>query len=366
MKKVLILLSTMLLALSCSKMADVPVVDLAKLTADYEARDGETLTGIMDGNYKITIADGATVTLKNAVIYGVDDREYKWAGITALGDATLVLEENNIVRGFDSSFPGIFVPEGKTLTITGAGKLDVSGNGYAPGIGSEDEYGKNCGNIVIQGGTIRATGGEYSAGIGSGAGMSCGDITISGGTVTTLGGPSAAGIGSGYHAKCGNISISGGFVTSRGGEFAAGIGGGSGTDIDEDVDTDTPSVCGNITISGGTVMASGNSILSASGIGSGEGNATCGDILISGGTVTAEGEHDAAGIGTGARGSVGSITVTNGVTQVTVKKVSDNAPHSIGGGADYTRIGTVTIGGKVGPVSESPFVYKPYDWNENR
>ena len=168
MKKVLIILSMMLLALSCSKMADVPVVDLAKLTADYEARDG----------------------------------------ITALGDATLVLEGNNIVRGFESSFPGIFVPEGKTLTITGAGKLDVSGNGYAPGIGSEDEYGKNCGNIVVQGGTIRATGGQYSAGIGSGCGMSCGDITISGGTVTTLGGPSAAGIGSGYHAKCGNISIS--------------------------------------------------------------------------------------------------------------------------------------------------------------
>ncbi|MBR0286218.1 MAG: phosphotransferase [Bacteroidales bacterium] len=41
MKKVLIVLSTMLLALSCSKMADVPVVDLAKLTADYEARDGD-------------------------------------------------------------------------------------------------------------------------------------------------------------------------------------------------------------------------------------------------------------------------------------------------------------------------------------
>lgn len=147
MKKVLIILSMMLLALSCSKMADVPVVDLAKLTANYEARDGETLTGIMDGNYKITIADGATVTLKNAVIYGVDDREYKWTGITALGDATLVLEGNNIVRGFESSFPGIFVPEGKTLTITGAGKLDVSGNGYAPGIGSG--YHAKCGNISI-------------------------------------------------------------------------------------------------------------------------------------------------------------------------------------------------------------------------
>ncbi len=359
MKKVLIILSMMLLALSCTKTGEVKTLNLASLMTDYEARDGETLTGIMDGNYKITIADGATVTLKNAVIYGVNDRKYKWAGITALGDATLVLEGNNIVRGFDSSFPGIFVPEGKTLTITGAGKLDVSSNGYAPGIGSEDEYGKNCGNIVVQGGTIRATGGKYSAGIGTGEGMSCGDITISGGMVTAVGGPSAAGIGCGYYARCGDISISGGSVTSLGGEFAAGIGGGSGSDIDEDVDTETPSVCGNITISGGTVMASGNSILSAAGIGSGEGNATCGDILISGGTVTAEGECDAAGIGTGARGSVGSITITNDVTQVTVKKRMERTPHSIGGGADYTRIGTVTIGGKVGPVSESPFVYKP-------
>ena len=258
MKKVLIILSMMLLALSCTKTGEVKTLNLASLMTDYEARDGETLTGIMDGNYKITIADGATVTLKNAVIYGVNDREYKWAGITAQGNATLVLVGNNIVRGFDSSFPGIFVPEGKTLTITGAGKLDVSSNGYAPGIGSEDEYGKNGGNIVIQGGTIRATGGEYSAGIGTG-----------------------------------------------------------------------------------------------------EGNATCGDILISGGTVTAEGECDAAGIGTGARGSVGSITITNDVTQVTVKKRMERTPHSIGGGADYTSIGTVTIGGKVGPVSESPFVYKP-------
>ena len=94
-------------------------------------------------------------------------------------------------------------------------------------------------------------------------------------------------------------------------------------------------------------------------VGSGEGNATCGDILISGGTVTAEGECDAAGIGTGARGSVGSITVTNGVTQVTAKKVLASVPHSIGGGKDYVSIGTVTVGDKVGPVSESPFVYKP-------
>ncbi|MBO4433874.1 MAG: hypothetical protein J5769_00285 [Bacteroidales bacterium] len=389
MKKVLIILSTLLLVLSCNKMDGVKTVDvdLAKLSADYEAKDGETLTGILDGNYKITIADGATVTLKNAVVYGVDERDCKWAGITPLGDATLVLEASNIVRGFDAGFPGILVPQGKTLTITGNGKLDVSSNGYAPGIGGDDD---NGGNIVIQGGTIRATGGDGAAAIGSIRFRSCGDIAISGGTVTAIGGDegagigsgleascgnitisggtviaesvlSAAGIGCGHLATCGNITISGGDVTSRGGDDAAGIGSGSGEDDDDEddeVESDASSICGDITISGGTVTVHGHSIIAAAAIGSGC-NARCGNILISGGTVTAEGGYKSAGIGTSERGSVGDITITSGVTQVSAKKWDENTPHSIGGGVDYVSIGTVTVGGKEGPISESPFVYKP-------
>ncbi|MBR5924012.1 MAG: hypothetical protein IKZ60_01000 [Bacteroidales bacterium] len=391
MKRVFVFLSTVLLVLSCGKIDGVKTVDLAKLSADYEAKDGDILTGILDGNYKITIADGATVTLKNAVVYGVDDRDCKWAGITLLGDATLVLEASNIVRGFDAGFPGILVPKGKTLTITGNGKLDASSNGCAPGIGGDDD---NGGNIVILGGTIRATGGDGAAAIGSMRFRSCGDITISGGTVTAIGGDdgagigsgleascgnitisdgtviaesvlSAAGIGCGHLATCGNISISGGDVTSRGGDDAAGIGSGSGEDDDEEDDEDeedesddVTSICGDITISGGTVTVHGHSIIAAAAIGSGC-NARCGNILISGGTVTAEGGYKSAGIGTSERGSVGNITITSGVTQVTAKKWDEKTPHSIGGGVDYVSIGTVTIGGKVGPVSESPFVYKP-------
>ena len=386
MKKALIILSAVLLALSCCEIDIFKTVDLASLSADYEARDGDMLTGIMNGNYKITIADGATVTLKNAVVYGIDDRNCKWAGITLLGDATLVLEASNIVRGFDGGFPGILVPQGKTLTLSGDGKLDVSSNGYAPGIGGDED---NGGNIVIQGGTIRATGGEGAAAIGSIRFRSCGDITISGGTVTAIGGDegagigsglegscgnitisggtviaesveSAAGIGCGHLATCGNISISGGDVTSRGGDDAAGIGSGSGDDDDEDEDEDDDdtSVCGDITISGGTVTVHGHSIIAAAAIGSGC-NARCGNILISGGTVTAEGGYKSAGIGTSARGSVGNITITSGVTQVTAKKWDEKTPHSIGGGVDYVSIGTVTVGDKVGPVSDSPFVYKP-------
>ena len=146
------------------------------------------------------------------------------------------------MRGFDAGFPGILVPKGKTLTITGNGKQDVSSNGYAPGIGGDDD---NGGNIVIQGGTIRATGGDGAAAIGSIRFRSCGDITISGGTVTAIGGDDGAGIGSGLEGSCGNITISGGTVIAESVLSASGIGCGH------------LATCGNISISGGDVTSRG-------------------------------------------------------------------------------------------------------------
>lgn len=372
---------------SCSREPYVKIVDLAKLSAHYEARDGDVLSGMMDGNYQITIAEGATVTLRNAVIYGVNELECPWAGITALGDATLVLEGSNIVKGFYEELPGIFVPEGKKLLVKGNGKLDVSSNGLAPAMGSSEyQDGKNCGSIEIQGGSIRATGGEDSAAIGSAYLTSCGSIVISGGSVSAFGGPCGAGIGSGYHASCGDIFITGGTVRAEGGISAAGIGCGqgatcgtisisggiinafcgayaacigSGDGCDEDGDIDRTAVCGDITISGGTVTASHDSIVSGTGIGSGCLNSKCGNILISGGTLSVIGGGYCAAIGTGQEGSAGDITITSGVTRLSAEKNSDKAPHCIGGGRDYVALGTVTVGGKVGPVIESPFVYKP-------
>lgn len=383
------LLFTFLVAgvVSCSREPYVKIVDLAKLSAHYEARDGDVLSGMMDGNYQITIAEGATVTLRNAVIYGVNELECPWAGITALGDATLVLEGSNIVKGFYEELPGIFVPEGKKLLVKGNGKLDVSSNGLAPAMGSSEyQDGKNCGSIEIQGGSIRATGGEDSAAIGSAYLTSCGSIVISGGSVSAFGGPCGAGIGSGYHASCGDIFITGGTVRAEGGISAAGIGCGqgatcgtisisggiinafcgayaacigSGDGCDEDGDIDRTAVCGDITISGGTVTASHDSIVSGTGIGSGCLNSKCGNILISGGTLSVIGGGYCAAIGTGQEGSAGDITITSGVTRLSAEKNSDKAPHCIGGGRDYVALGTVTVGGKVGPVSESPFVYQP-------
>ena len=288
------------------KMIQV-ATDLSTLTADYTAQDGDILTGTLGSNVKISIADGASVTLKDVTINGVNNTSYKWAGITCLGDATITLEGTNTVKGFDEDYPGIHVPEGKTLTINGTGSASItaSSNGYGAGIGGGN--GVACGNIVINGGTVTATGGDYAAGIGGGDNyLPCGNIVINGGTVTATGGYWGAGIGSSNNGSCGAITISGGTVTATGGTDGAGIGSG-----------ETGS-CGAITISGGTVTATG--IDGAAGIGGGSYNKTCGTITIKS-TVTevtaTKGSYAPNSIGNGYKGSGISVDIATGanVTQ---------------------------------------------------
>ena len=152
-------------------------VNLGWIEENKVLKDGMVVSGKLEKNCMISIADGATVTLRDATILGTDDVDYMWGGINCQGDATIILEGENVVRGFYSFAPGIYVPQGKTLTIQGTGSLDASSNGYGAGIGGGSEYA--CGNIVIMGGNIKATGGYQSAGIGAGKNASCGDITIS-------------------------------------------------------------------------------------------------------------------------------------------------------------------------------------------
>ena len=152
-------------------------VNLGWIEENKVLKDGMVVSGKLEKNCMISIADGATVTLRDATILGTHSDDYLWCGINCLGDATIILEGNNAVRGFNSFYPGIGVATGKTLTILGDGSLDASSNGDAAGIGGSSYY--NCGNIVINGGAIKATGGYRSAGIGAGKDTSCGDITIS-------------------------------------------------------------------------------------------------------------------------------------------------------------------------------------------
>ena len=286
-------------------LSDIPTSILESDGKTVIVPNGMTLRNELSEKYKITIADGATVTLADVTINGVNNEIYNWAGITSGDNSIIILDGTNTVKGFYEDYPGIYVPENKTLTIKGTGSLTASpfdggrtNGSFGAGIGGGNDI--NCGNIIIEGGNITATGSSNAAGIGSGSSAKCGNITISGGTVTATGGANAAGIGSGYgnSNSCGAITISGGTVTANGGDKAAGIGSGY------------------------------------------QGN--CVAIEISGGTVEATGGDDAAGIGSGFDGArCGDIKITSGVTKVTATK-GTRATNSIGAGNIGT-CGTVTI-----------------------
>jgi hypothetical protein len=197
------------------------VIDLSKVTTNITAQDGDILTNTLNPtsfsefNAKVYIADGATVTLDNVFI-GKNCMSIS-AGLTCLGDATIILKDgtSNTVKAVGMGItedPGIFVPEGKTLTIQGnTGTLTVQ-SVYGPGLGAGD--GATGGNIIINGGNITAI--SQEVGIGASNHGVCGNITITGGTVDATGND-GAGIGSGSNCTCGNITITSGVtqVTAR-------------------------------------------------------------------------------------------------------------------------------------------------------
>lgn len=195
-----------LLLAVCGAKADI---DLSKITGNSMEIGDKVLYGELAGITKISIYDGATVTLRDVTINGTNSSDYPYAGLTCKGDVTIILKGANTIRGFQSGYPAIHVPEGKTLTIIEdpevGGSLVARSNGMAAAIGAGKELA--CGNIVIGGGTITAYGAPYSAGIGGAYNADCGDIKIYGGKITAIGGYYAAGIGSGYNAACGKIQV---------------------------------------------------------------------------------------------------------------------------------------------------------------
>ena len=190
--------------------------DLTYVTSNYTALFDETLTGNLGANVKVSVVGNATITLDNVTINGVNDEHCKWAGITCLGNTTIILKGKNTIKGFHENYPGIqaaYLPSSTdryTLTIQGSGSLNASSNGKGAGIGGGyyDDVAIHCDDIVILGGNITATGGEGAAGIGGGYLGACGNITISGGRVRAAGGANAAGIGGGNNGfPCGAITI---------------------------------------------------------------------------------------------------------------------------------------------------------------
>ena len=314
---------------ACSEDDDdkvVSIIDLSTVTADLTLQNGDVVTGKLKETVRILIAEDARVTLRDAVIMSNQiNLEHPCAGLTCLGNATIIVEGKDSVSNFFYGYPGIFVPMNKTLTIDGTGTLWAKSKnndyGEAAGIGSGSTtfyganpgYGGSCGNIVIKGGDITAEGSGFAAGIGCGANASCGNITITGGTIHATGN-NAPGIGSvGYRT------------------------------------------CGDITITGGTVIANSKaSIIKAQeahyAAGIGSGCAYCGKIVISGGIVEAKGLYDNdPAIGSGRYGKFESITITSGITSLKATGGNGTTIPPIGKSIEDAGSGDVNIDGKLNP-----------------
>ena len=307
------------------KMEELVVTkNLASLTKDYEAQDGDVLTGALPAAYHLSIANNATVTL-----YNVSISDSGKPGITCNGNATLMLSGSNSVSSTNINYSGIDVPSGKTLTIGGVGSIVATGGNHAAGIGGGNKTASynSCGNIRITSGTVTAIGGNNGAG-----------------------GYGGAGIGGGYNSSCGDIEITGGTVTATGAQGGAGIGNGSGA-----------VTCGNIRITSGTITATGGNYKTGgyggAGIGGGDGQSAFKAIIIIGGTIVANGGNHAAGIGGGPKNASEifsdyrtSVTITGG--HITATAGSYAAGIGCGYDESYVSLcGPISINGATGRVS---------------
>ena len=191
------------------------------------------------------------------------------------------------------------------VKITG-GKITATGGEFGAGIGGGF---KGSGDVTITGGEIHANGGSYSAGIGGGE-YSSGKVTISGGEITATGSYLGAGIGGGEKGS-GDVTITGGEITANGGSYGAGIGGGKG--VYRASDKKIHGGDGKVTITGGKITATSKSF----GAGIGGGSNGSGDVTIEGNTeVNAAGGTGGAGIGSGAGDAKANITLEGKVTIV--------------------------------------------------
>ncbi|MCR5036330.1 MAG: hypothetical protein K6A73_03295 [Bacteroidales bacterium] len=227
------------------------IVDLSLVTTDVTLTDGCMAYGKLNGSYQISIAANASVTLRDVDITCLTNCSYP--GLTCLGDAYITIKGiNTVISGITEGFclsPGIFIPEGYTLNIFGTDS-DVLNAGinenasFVHGAGIGGGWEMNCGNIVIYGGRINATGSGWGAGIGGSEDTSCGYIIINDGIVTATS-DGAAGIGTGGNgyinetSTCGDIIICGGTVTAYGGSYSAAIGSAA-----------NHCICGDINIAG--------------------------------------------------------------------------------------------------------------------
>lgn len=279
----------------------------------YEANTASTLTKVANEAVQNIIKiinnctkKDTTVTIENVNIYQYA-YDYKAAmSVEGAGDTTLKLVGDNTLRGGHS----------------------------CAGLEKDDEY--STGKLTITAedtsASLKAYGGQNSAGIGGGSYDSTSKLEIANGKIYAESGSNmGAGIGGGMYGK-GEVTISGGDVTAHGGHTAACIGGGFRGS-------------GDVTILGGTVTAipAEGSNSNVTGIGGGFGCDEKSTVRILGGVVDAVGNGCGSGIG----GGEGDVEVEiGGGAQVTAKGGLGDNEFNRGPGAAIGTNGDV--GGKAG------------------
>lgn len=279
----------------------------------FEANTASTVTNAVNKAVKhiITIINNytkkdTTVTLEDVNIDVSDDYGKAAMEVRGAGDTTLKLEGDNTLRG----------------------------GHFCAGLEKDDEY--STGKLTITAedtsASLKAYGGDNSAGIGGGSYDSTSKLEIANGKIYAESGFNfGAGIGGGLYGK-GEVTISGGDVTAHGGHTAAGIGGGFRGS-------------GDVTILGGTVTAipAEGSNSNVTGIGGGFGCDEKSTVRILGGVVDAVGNGCGSGIG----GGEGGVEVEiGGGAQVTAKGGQGDNEFNRGPGAAIGTNGDV--GGKAG------------------
>ena len=277
-------------------------------TVTIDADEGKTVN--------VTL-DNVTINVDEGYKYGYDPNAYKTAvSVTGSGNTNIELNGNNtLTSGYGhAGLEHNKTDDSGTLTIQDeknddgsakgsasdtTGSLTATGGYHSAGIGGSD---KQDGQVTITGGEIIANGGSQGAGIGGGAGNQNavggdGDVTISGGTITATGGSLGAGIGGGAYGN-GTVTVTDGDITAKAtGNYGAGIGGGYGA-IPEDT---LIGGNGTVTISGGTITEASGGYMAA---GIGSGYQGLGTVTIEGDAVikNAQGGEAGAGIGSGTYG----------------------------------------------------------------
>ncbi|MFO6452146.1 MULTISPECIES: hypothetical protein [unclassified Aeromicrobium] len=326
-------------------LATLPEPSKPGLTFAGWQRDGEPFdatTSLGDGTadgMPVTVALTArwvvrtTTDLDTALATCPDETIALGADLTVGSSVNVACDVTLDLAGHDLTVSGVTIDADRTLTVD-----DSEGDGTLVSTSPDTAGIRTTGAaLVIDGGTVRATGGSGSAGIGGGSHQSGGTTTINDGTVEASAGQhGAAGIGGGYAGTGGTITIEGGAVSARSSWDGAAIGGGTGASA------------GDISIHGGDVTAT-----TFEGVGSGIGGAWMsqgGTVRITGGTVTSTAADGGAGIGSG-RNATGatSVEVLGGTVSATGgrwapglgsgQSTSAASNVEIGAGADVTSIG---------------------------